>query len=458
MSSSSREPGLRAGDTFGGYEVVRRIGAGGFGAVYEAVKLPLRKRCALKVLHREHANEPDLLDRFLREAEIVAQLEHPHVVTVFDVGVHDEQPYIAMELLEGQSLADAVKRGGPMRPSEAVDLMLPVLSAMAVVHERGVVHRDLKPDNVFLSRPSTGGVVPKLLDFGIAKVRDASRPLTVTNAIMGTPSYMSPEQARESKYIDGQSDQWSLAVILFECLAGACPFQGQNLLEILVAITTGPTPRLRDGRPELPEALESVLLRAMAQTPEERFPSVAAFAEALLPFASDAARAQWSSHFAAPTSHADAARRSTLPGDATPPREETLAPATRSSNHPSPRAPWRRTALVGAVAVAAVIAGFVGLSPRAPTPRPSPVTVVRPLPRAPAPTPVVHAEAPVPVAAPTPAPAPTEAAPVIVESAPDTESAPTEATAPTRRRHRRHGHSRREAAAPSGGSEAFPNF
>ncbi|MBK6533841.1 MAG: serine/threonine protein kinase [Deltaproteobacteria bacterium] len=275
--------------------------AGAFGAVYEARKLPLGKRTALKVLHREFLRQTEVVQRFLREAQIVAQIEHPHIVGVFDVGVFDEQPYIAMEFLDGESLADRLKREGTLSPEEATDLLLAVMSAVAAVHEKGIVHRDLKPDNIFIARHSTGSTQPKLLDFGIAKVRDSKQALTVTNAVMGTPYYMSPEQAQESKHIDASSDQWSLAVILFECLTGRCPFQGDSLLALLNAITAKPIPRLRDVSPTMPEGLDQAVSQALERTPTDRWPSVRAFGATLLPYASASAQAQWGSFYGRPS-------------------------------------------------------------------------------------------------------------------------------------------------------------
>ncbi|MBK6535985.1 MAG: serine/threonine protein kinase [Deltaproteobacteria bacterium] len=288
---------LAPGTLFGGYEVVRKLGTGAFGAVYEALRLPLRKRTALKVLHREFVRYPDVLKRFLSEAEIVAQMEHPHIVGVYDLGVHEGQPYIAMEFLDGETLADRLEREGVIPAAEAVDVMLAVMSAAASVHERAVVHRDLKPDNIFLARTATRSIQPKLLDFGVVKVREASGAMTMTRAMVGTPSYMSPEQAREARDVDAPSDQWSLAVILFECLTGKCPFRGDNLLDILNAITTGPIPRLREVSPTMPAGLEAVLSRAMQRDPAARWPSVRAFGEALRPFASVGGQALWEAFY-----------------------------------------------------------------------------------------------------------------------------------------------------------------
>jgi hypothetical protein len=294
---TSTDDDLPPGTHFGGYEIVRKLGTGAFGAVYEALRLPLRKRTALKVLHREFVRYPDVLKRFLREAEIVAQMEHPHIVGVFDLGVHEAQPYIAMEFLDGETLADRLEREGVIPAGEAVDVMLAVMSAAASVHERGIVHRDLKPDNIFLARTATRSIQPKLLDFGVVKVREASGAMTMSRSMVGTPSYMSPEQAREARDVDAPSDQWSIAVILFECLTGKCPFDGDNLLDILNAITTGPLPRLREVSPTMPEGLEAVLVRAMERDPAARWPSVRAFGEALRAFATVGGQALWEAFY-----------------------------------------------------------------------------------------------------------------------------------------------------------------
>ncbi len=194
--SPSHRLDLQPGTMFGPYEVVRRIGEGAFGSVYEALRQPLKKRTALKVLHAEFIRHEEVLERFLREAEIVAQVEHPHIAGVFDVGVVEEQPFIAMEFLEGEDLAALLKREGTLAVEPAVDLMLAVMSAVVTVHGKGIVHRDLKPDNIFLARQSTGAMVPKLLDFGIAKVSDAKKSLTLTNAVVGTPYYSPPSRPK----------------------------------------------------------------------------------------------------------------------------------------------------------------------------------------------------------------------------------------------------------------------
>jgi serine/threonine-protein kinase len=352
---------------FGSYEIVRPLGRGAFGAVYEALRLPLRKPTALKVLHREFVRHREVVDRFLREAEIVAQLDHPHIVDVFDVGVEGGIPFIAMEFLHGETLTLRIARQRPIPVPVAVDLMLAVMSAVATVHEKGIVHRDLKPDNIFLARQSTGSSQPKLLDFGIAKVADSSVALTRTNTMMGTPSYMSPEQAEESKHVGPATDQWALGVILYECVAGAKAFQGDNLLSLLNAITSRPITPPRAVNPQVPEALEAVILRTMDRAPARRFATVRAFGAALLPFASAKGAEEWSEFFreGAPAGLDDFSRVS-LPAAAVAP---TLEPST-SSVVPAARAS-RRGVAIGLTALvlvgAAVVAGKLAVPQADPT-------------------------------------------------------------------------------------------
>ena len=277
---------------FGDYRIGRTLGVGAFGAVYEAFRTPLNKRVALKVLHPEMATNQDAVARFIREAELVAQIEHPNIVAVLDVGVESGVPFLAMEFLEGETLAARLARG-PMTLTAALDVMLPVISAVAVVHERGVIHRDLKPDNIYLARKITGAVVPVLLDFGIAKVQEARHSMTRTHSLMGTPFYMSPEQAREARNVDARSDQWTLAVILWECIAGKRLFEGGSLLEILMAIATQPIAALNDVVPDAPAGFEAAFMRALSREAADRYASTREFGVALLPFASAATRVVW---------------------------------------------------------------------------------------------------------------------------------------------------------------------
>jgi len=295
---SDSEDALQPGASFGSYQIVRVLGKGAFGVVYEAIRQPLGKRVALKVLHRSLVSQQEVLQRFLREAQTTAQIQHPHIVETFDIGEHDGSPYLAMEFLEGEPLSRRLKRDKRLAVTTASDMMLAVLSAMATVHHRGVIHRDLKPENIYLVRTRGGMVRPKVLDFGIAKVSgEGEMALTRTTALLGTPYYMSPEQARESKHIDARSDQWALGVILYECVVGRRPFGGGSLLELLSNIASASYKRPTELVPELPAELEAVIARALQPDAAGRFADVRAMGAALLPFASEAARGTWSEDF-----------------------------------------------------------------------------------------------------------------------------------------------------------------
>ena len=293
---NENDEALPGGSLFAGYQIVKVLGEGAFGVVYEALRQPLGKRVALKVLHKKLVSNQEVLHRFLREAQTTAQIQHPHIVETFDIGEFEGAPYLAMEFLEGEPLARRIKRDVRLTSTVAIDVMLAVFSAMSLVHGRGVIHRDLKPENIFLVKARGGAVYPKVLDFGIAKVKqaDAEMALTRTTALLGTPYYMSPEQARESKHIDARSDQWALGVIFYECVTGRRPFGGTSLLELLNRIATSEYAPPTRIAPDLPAGVEAVIAQMLQRDPADRFPDVRAAGLALLPYASDAARALWS--------------------------------------------------------------------------------------------------------------------------------------------------------------------
>ncbi len=298
------DPGMSAGTILGKYRIVRRLGAGGMGAVYEAVHVVLGKGVALKTVGVHLASNPQAQARFLREAEAASRLDHPHVVGVTDFGTDGGVTYLVMELMRGEDLSAFLSRHAQMpHPVDViVDIMLPVCAAISAAHEVGVVHRDLKPSNIFLARLSTGGTVPKVLDFGISKLLDArpvNDPLTNTGAVIGTTAYMSPEQVVGGPTL-ATSDQYTLGVILYECLTGQRPHQGETFYLIMRSITEGlfRSPRLL--RPDLPVAMEAAIAKAMQSHPHNRFGSVYALGRALLPFASPKGQVMWSDYFARP--------------------------------------------------------------------------------------------------------------------------------------------------------------
>ncbi len=302
---------IAAGTIFGGYQIVRVRGSGTFGCVYEALRLPLQRRVALKLLDARLSQHPEALARFEREAVTTAAFEHPHIVDVFDVGVVGEQHYLAMECLDGEPLSDRIGREGTLPLLDVADLFVPLISAIALVHDRGCVHRDLKPGNIFLAERS-GAIEPVLLDFGIVKAAQGvgDTRLTRKGALLGSPAYMSPEQAR-SQPIDARSDQFSLGVILWECLTGVRLFTGESVWQILSAVQKAEHRPIRELRPELPASVAEAVTRALSRDPADRFPSVRELGAALLPFASPSTHARWSQEFnagaTAPTSSTPAA-------------------------------------------------------------------------------------------------------------------------------------------------------
>jgi serine/threonine-protein kinase len=287
---------LQAGTRLGQYEVARLIGAGGMGSIYEGHHVALKKRVAIKVLSGDFTGHAEARARFVREGEAAARIQHPNVVEVFDVGINEQdRPYLVMEFLRGEDAAALIAREGALPVEDAVDLLCPVISAVAAAHALGVLHRDLKPDNVFLSVSHDGGLRPKLLDFGISKLEGgpANHALTRADAFLGTPFYVAPEQAQGGANATAASDQYSLGVIAYELLTGKRPFGGDSLYEVLHSIVQGRFQSPAAHRPDLPPGLTDVVLRAMATNPADRFESVRALGRALLPFASEGSRAAW---------------------------------------------------------------------------------------------------------------------------------------------------------------------
>jgi eukaryotic-like serine/threonine-protein kinase len=229
----------------GKFRLVRKLGEGGMGTVWQADHLVLNSKVAIKVLGPEVAQDSEALARFLREAQSAASLRSPHVVQILDHGVDQGQPYIAMELLEGESLAERLIRDGTLSPVETSRIITHMARALSRAHEAGIVHRDLKPDNVFLVRNDEEHLA-KLLDFGIAKatgkLTSGIGRATRTGTVMGSPYYMSPEQAEGLKTLDHRTDIWSLGVIAFECLLGHRPFDGESVGGLVLAICTRPMP------------------------------------------------------------------------------------------------------------------------------------------------------------------------------------------------------------------------
>lgn len=287
--------------TLGQYRVRARIGSGGMGEVFDAVHVTLGKRVAIKTLRRRFLEDEVVVARFLREGQLASRMRHPNIVDVTDVGVIDGLPCLVMEHLDGETLSQVIRRDGPMKPNALVDHLLPIIAAVDFAHDHGVLHRDLKPSNIFLARSWNGEVHPKVLDFGISKLvhESAEAALTTDSAFVGTPHYASPESVRAEKAADRRSDQYSMGVILYEGTTGIRPFadKGGSFVTMAMAICNGDFPPPRAHKPELPEAFERVVLRAMSLRAGDRFAGMRELGAALLPFASERARVIWAPTF-----------------------------------------------------------------------------------------------------------------------------------------------------------------
>jgi serine/threonine-protein kinase len=265
----------------GKYRIEQRLGAGAVGEVFRARNVLIGRDVAIKFMRREHVHNDELVERFVREAQAVSRVRHPHVVDVLDVGVEEEIPYIVEELLLGEDLSAYVRRkGGKLSVRSTLELLLPAMDGIAYAHERGVVHRDLKPENIFLAR-TDDGVVPKVLDFGISKVKTDNLRATVTGAVFGTPGYMSPEQVHSFAEADARSDVWALGVMLYELLAGRIPFEAQEPNALMVEVCTRSPLPLAEAAPEVPADLTAIVDRCLAKSPDDRFDDAGALAKAL---------------------------------------------------------------------------------------------------------------------------------------------------------------------------------
>jgi serine/threonine-protein kinase len=424
-------PGLpKIGDTIGGkYVVERLLGQGGMGVVVAARHTQLGHEVAIKLLLPQALGVGEAVSRFLREARAAVRLRSEHVVRVHDVDtLANGTPYVVMELLRGLDLAQLSAARGPLPISEAVDYVLQACVAIAEAHAAGIVHRDLKPANLFLAVGHDDRPIVKVLDFGISKLTGAegagSKALTSTTAVMGSPQYMSPEQVRNPRTVDGRCDIWALGVILQELLAAAPPFDADTVLGVCAQILSEPPARLRQARPDLPPELEEVVLACLQKDREQRVQNVGALARALRAFASPAGAALVDriAHLVGlPAGPLRSAAPSPVPAVSAPPSIQTGDPRSPADSPPGADeaaavlTPARRRGplmAVGAVLLVVIVGAVVLFAmTRAAGPGAGPV------PQRPTASPVPAAAVPAPVAAPTPAPAagpspaPTVAAP-----------------------------------------------
>lgn len=446
------------------YCVERVLGEGGMGCVVEARHLELGTRVAIKFLLPYALQNADIVTRFEREARATAALQSDHIVNVTDVGrFPDGAPYMVMELLSGCDLATGLSRAGGRLPiAEAVAYGVQAAAGLADAHESGVVHRDVKPANIFLHERKDRRVVVKIVDFGIAKqTEDTSRNLTLASSIMGSPKYMSPEQLRDSKSADARSDIWSLGVTLFEMLAGRTPFAADSMAVLHADILHTPAPSLLEFRPEAPPDLDAILHRCLAKDPAARYASTRDLMIALEQLAMGTSSVSPSFVITSermPTGVDFTPMPSVFDrteiADPTPMPEQTgsgvshtrVSPESAQSSGP-PKAKWP---LVVAI-VAALVVAAIALRPKAEAPAVSAApAIVAPAAHAghagPAPpTPVVAEPAKSPEAAPLapanavdaalarPTAAPSSPAPASKAAAPKPASAPAPTKAPAKR-------------------------
>lgn len=269
------------------YEVEKLLGDGGMGAVYKARHAMLNQHVAIKLLHAEFARRGDMLERFLREARAAATIGNPHIIRVHDCGATaDGRPFLVMELLEGEGIETILRRERRLSPPRAVALVIQVLDGLEAAHAAGIIHRDMKPANVFVRRtpdPATPEFVT-VLDFGISKMSDpsgAQQQITQTGTMIGTPVYMAPEQIMSPKEVDRRVDIYATGVMLYEMLSGRLPYDGANTAELIVKACTMPPTPLLEVAPDVPHGLVAVVDQALAREPSQRFQTAAAFADAL---------------------------------------------------------------------------------------------------------------------------------------------------------------------------------
>jgi len=403
---------LATGVQFGNYVVGELIGRGAMASVYRAEHVMLAKPVALKLMDDSLLQSPEARERFLREGRVVASITHPNVVDVTDVGVHEGTPYLVMELLVGEDLHSYLERHAPLDDRTTVRLALPLIAALAAAHEVSVVHRDVKPSNIFLEQGQSGEIVPKVLDFGISKLSLERTGLdlvaTSPNQLIGSPLYLPPEALRGSAQLGPASDQYSLGVVLYQCLTGRTPFHGDTLMELLGALARGSYQPPRSIRPEISPALERVIVRAMALDPKQRFASLREMGAAMLALAAERTQVVWANSFKPPALPLQPEAGALVPASASsrPGHVPLFAPdAQQTTPIPSPwhsRRLWSSRKLWWLAAGAAVLAlGVLWVGQR----RTAPVATAISAPASPLNRPVA---APAPVVAAVQQPAPAE--------------------------------------------------
>ncbi len=276
---------LQDGAMLGSYKIIERIGRGGMASVYRAYHPALDRYVAIKALPDFFADDPLYRERFQQEARSVARLKHPNILEIYDFGYEDGLAYLVLELVEAGTLADRL--GRPLELRDALGILDQLAGALDYAHREGILHRDIKPSNILLHRDGT----PVLADFGLAKMAGSVQRLTSSGTVMGTPEYMSPEQAADEP-LTASSDLYSFAIVAYEMLTGRVPFQADTPAATLLSHVTKQMPPTRELRGELSAHVQGVLQRALAKRPDERYPSAAAFVAALKPAAWPARRGE----------------------------------------------------------------------------------------------------------------------------------------------------------------------
>lgn len=264
------------------FALQRVIASGGMGTVFEAWDTYVERKVALKIMHPQYAADPALVARFRREAQAAARIQHPNVVNVLELGrQRDGLVYLVQELLVGETLRAHLEERSFLPPDDALAIAIPLMNGLAAAHALGITHRDLKPENIILARMPSGEIIPKIIDFGLAKLQDVSKQsLTNMGTVLGTPQYMSPEQVM-SKKVDGRADIWAMGVVVYEMLSGILPFDGDSIAETLALITQGPLPPLDIVASRHAAPYTAVVSKALQKEPNDRHASIVAFREAL---------------------------------------------------------------------------------------------------------------------------------------------------------------------------------
>lgn len=261
----------------GQYKLVRKLGQGGMGAVFEGIQESLDRRVAIKILPAQFMRDPAFVERFKREAKAAARLNHPSIVTIHEIGEDQGFHFFSMELVDGQSLQQRLESQGPLAVSEAVSLMLQAIRGLSHAWDQQIVHRDIKPDNLMLTK---AGIL-KITDLGLARVREEMGTMTQTGAGMGTPYYMSPEQGCNAKDADLRSDVYSLGATFYHLLTGRVPFEGSSPIEVAIKVATAAFPPVREVRPDTPPAVATVIEKMLARKPDDRFQNAAELLKAI---------------------------------------------------------------------------------------------------------------------------------------------------------------------------------